>query len=259
MDLVLCALLVSTGMVWPGHPVRNGQHEMARADRLFRLLAALRALPAPVTAARLAEETGVSLRQLYRDIDALRSGGALIDGAAGYGYTLTEDPALPPQMLTRLEVEALTVGLAEVRLAGDPALGKAADSALAKIIATLPDRVQAQALHTAHQVYRYERRAAAPAHLAVVREAIWEECGLHITYRDKAGAETSRRIWPLSVVFLDRSLLCLSYCHLRQDFRRFHLAEMTAVTRLPESFRPRRVPLLRQMLAQIRAQDGGRT
>ena len=229
---------------------------MARADRLFRLLSALRALPAPVTAARLAEETGVSPRQLYRDIEALRAGGALIDGAAGYGYTLTEDPALPPQMLTRLEVEALTLGLAEIRLAGDPALARAADSALAKIVATLPDRVQAQALHTAHQLYRFEKRPAAPAHMEVVRQAIWEERALRIGYSDRAGAATERRIWPLSVVFLDRSLMCLAFCHLRQDFRRFHLDRMCAITPLDEHFRPRRVPLLRQMLAQMRDRPG---
>ncbi len=225
---------------------------MARADRLFRLLSVLRSLPAPVTAARLAEETGVSPRQLYRDIEALRAGGALIDGEAGYGYTMTEDPALPPQMLTRLEVEALTLGLAEIRLAGDPALAKAADSALAKIIATLPDRVQAQALHTAHQLYRFEKRPPAPAQMAVVRQAIWEERALHIGYSDKAGAVTERKIWPLSVVFLDRSLMCLAFCHLRQDFRRFHLGQMSGITPLEEHFRPRRVPLLRQMIAQMR-------
>ena len=55
---------------------------MARTDRLMRLMDALRRLKAPVTAARLAEETGVSERQLYRDIATLRAGGALIDGAA---------------------------------------------------------------------------------------------------------------------------------------------------------------------------------
>ena len=53
---------------------------MARADRLFRLLDALRRLPNPVTAAQLARETEVSERTLYRDIEALRAGGALIDG-----------------------------------------------------------------------------------------------------------------------------------------------------------------------------------
>jgi len=225
---------------------------MARADRLFRLLTALRSLPQPVTAARLAEETGVSPRQLYRDIEALRAGGALIDGAAGYGYTLTEDPALPPQMLTRLEVEALTLGLAEIRLAGDPALARAADSALAKIVATLPDRVQAQALHTAHQLYRYETRPPVPAHLAQLREAIWDERALDITYTDRAGNRTRRRIWPLSIVFLDRSLMCLAQCRLRMDFRRFHLASMSEVTETAESFRPRRVALLRAFLQEMR-------
>ena len=48
---------------------------MARPDRLFRLLQAMRVMPAPITAARLAEEMEVSLRSLYRDIDSLRVAG----------------------------------------------------------------------------------------------------------------------------------------------------------------------------------------
>ncbi len=211
---------------------------MSRADRLFRLLTALRSLPQPVTAARLAKETGVSPRTLYRDIDSLRAGGALIDGAAGLGYTLTEDPALPPQMFTRLEVEALVLGLAEVRLAGDPALAKAADAALAKIIATLPERVQRQAIHAVQLTYRFEKRPAAPPSLALIREACWDERALDITYTDRDGNQTQRRIWPLSVVFLDRTLMLLAWCRLRQGFRRFHLASMSGVTLTPESFRP---------------------
>ncbi|MGA0540746.1 helix-turn-helix transcriptional regulator [Neotabrizicola sp. VNH66] len=225
---------------------------MARADRLFRLLQALRSLPRPVTAERLAEETGVSLRTVYRDIDGLRAGGALIDGAAGYGYTLTEDPALPPQMLTRLEVEALALGLAEIRLAGDPALARAADSALSKIIATLPDRMQAQALHNAHQIYRYEKRPPVPAHMPLIRQAIWEERALDLSYTDQSGGQTRRRIRPLSVVFLDRSLMCLAFCTLRQDFRRFHLVQMSEVALTDESFRPHRAALLRQMIEIMR-------
>lgn len=229
---------------------------MARADRLFRLLHALRSLPAPVTAARLAEETGVSERTLYRDIEGLRAGGALIDGAAGFGYTLTEDPALPPQMFTRLEVEALVLGLAEVRQAGDPALSHAADAALAKITATLPERLQRQAIHAVQQTYRFERRPAAPAHLGLVREACWEERALDIGYLDIGGTATQRRIWPLSVVFLDRTLMLLAWCCLRQDFRRFHLHRMQNVALTEESFRPRRVPLLREFLKVLRGEAG---
>jgi predicted DNA-binding transcriptional regulator YafY len=231
---------------------------MPRADRLFRLLAALRSLPQPVTADRLAAETEVSPRTLYRDIAALRAGGALIDGAAGLGYTLTEDPALPPQMFTRLEVEALVLGLAEVTLSGDPMLAKAATAAQAKIIATLPDRVQRQAIHAVSRSYRYEPRKQAPPHLHLLREAAWDEQAIDLSYRDLSGRITERRIWPLGTVFLDREVICLAFCCLRQDFRRFKLGQMSDVRLTEESFRPRRVPLLRAYLERLRAEGPNR-
>ena len=225
---------------------------MPRADRLFRLLQTLRTLPQPATAQRLAEETGVSLRSLYRDIAALRAGGALIDGAPGFGYTLTEDPALPPQMFTRLEVEALTLALAELLHIGDPKLAAAAKSAQAKIIATLPERVQRQALHAVQETYRFEKRPPAP-HLSLLREASWDEAELRITYRDKDGAMTERPIWPLSIVFLDRTLMLLAWCCLRQDFRRFDLSRIATAERTGQSYRPRRVPLLREFHTRLRS------
>jgi predicted DNA-binding transcriptional regulator YafY len=225
---------------------------MPKSDRLFRLLSAFRMLPQPVTAARLAEETGVSERTLYRDIQALRAAGALIDGEAGAGYILTEDPALPPQMFTRLEVEALVLGLAEVTLSGDPLLAKAAVEAQAKIIATLPDRVQRHAIHAVSRSYRYQPRTPAPPHLHHLREAAWDERAVDLTYRDGSGQKTDRRIWPLGTVFLDREVMVLAWCCLRQDFRRFKVQAMSNVRLTDESFRPRRVALLRSFLDQLR-------
>lgn len=225
---------------------------MARADRLLRTMDTLRRLPQPVTAARLAEEMQVSPRTLYRDIAALRAAGARIEGEAGYGYTLAEDPALPPQMFSRIEVEALVLGLAEVRLMGDADLAKAADAALGKITATLPERVQRQAVNAVSQVYRYEPRVAAPPHTAAMRQAMWDERAVDIRYVDRGGAVTDRRIWPLSVVYLDRSMLCLAWCCLRQGFRRFHVAMIDRLEETGDSFRPRRVPLLREMLREMR-------
>lgn len=226
---------------------------MAKSDRLFRLLTALRLLPQPVTAARLAEEMGVSERTIYRDIDSLRAGGALIDGEAGVGYTLTEDPALPPQMFTRLEVEALVLGLAEVRQMGDPTLAKAAEIAMAKITATLPERVQRHAVHAVLRSIRFQTRTPPPAHVALLREASWAEQEISLTYLDKNGSQTQRQIWPLSIVYFDQALMCLAWCCLRQDFRRFHLDRMQNVTLSGASFRPRRVPMLRDYIAQVRA------
>ena len=227
---------------------------MAKSDRLFRLLHLLRTLPAPVTAARLATEAGVSERTLYRDIETLRAGGALIDGAPGYGYTLTEDPAVPPQMFNRLEVEALVLGLGEVQATGDRALADAAETALAKIVASLPERVQRQAMHAVLQVYKWNRPPVPPSDIVAIREACWDEQALDLVYEDGQGFRTQRRVLPLSVVFLENTQMLLAWCCLREDFRKFLLHRIVEVRPTGESFRPRRVPMLRQFLSKMRTE-----
>jgi predicted DNA-binding transcriptional regulator YafY len=224
---------------------------LSRSDRLFRLLHALRSLPAPVTAARLAEFTEVSVRSIYRDIAALRAAGARIDGEAGYGYALEEDPALPPQSFTRLEIEALLLGLGEVRQSGDAALAEAAESVAAKVIARLPERQAREAAHAVLRVHRHKSRNVPGEVMALLREAAWEERAVDIAYRDGEGAVTHRRIWPLAVAFLDEVLLMVAWCCLRQDFRRFRLERIEAALRTEDSFRPRRVALLRDYVATL--------
>ncbi|MBW0368491.1 helix-turn-helix transcriptional regulator [Ensifer adhaerens] len=226
---------------------------MARSDRLFCLLQALRTLPSPVTAARLAEETGVSLRSLYRDIDSLRAAGAVIDGERGFGYRLTEDIALPPQTFTRLEIEALVLGLAEVQHMGEPDLAAAAGAVLSKITATLPDRLQRQAFHAASQVYRFERRNPPVTDVSLLREACWQERAVVIAYVDADQQRTDRKILPLAIVYLERMLVLLAWCCLRQDYRKFRVDRIVDVTMTEESFRPRRVPMLRDFVAYLNA------
>ena len=226
---------------------------MARSDRLFRLLQALRNLPSPVTAARLAQETGVSLRSLYRDIESLRAAGAVIDGERGFGYRLTEDIALPPQTFTRLEIEALVLGLAEVRHMGEPALAAAAGAVLSKVTATLPDRLQRQALHAASQVYRFERRDPPVVDVGLLREACWQERGAVISYVDAEQQRTDRQVLPLAIVYLETTLVLLAWCCLRQDFRKFRVDRIADIQMTEESFRPRRVQMLRDFVAILNA------
>lgn len=223
---------------------------MARSDRLLRLLQHLRTEPAPVTAARLADLSGISERAIYRDIAALRAAGALIDGQAGYGYTLTEDAALPPQMLTRLEVEAVILGLSAVRAEGDPELATAAADALAKITATLPEQARHHARHAGLRAARVDPKPPLAIDPGAVRHAMWEERAIDIDYSDVEGRTTHRRIWPLSVVFFERVLIVLAYCTLRQDFRAFRLDRIRNLETTSHSFRPRRAALLREYLAR---------
>lgn len=223
---------------------------MARTDRLMRLMDALRRLPQPVTAARLAAETDVSERQLYRDIATLRAGGALIDGAAGLGYTLTEDPALPPQSFSRLEIEALVLAMGGLAQMGDAALVEAGRNAVARIVATLPDRQGRQAMHPVlHAWYPPDPRPPVSVDLSLLRQACWDETSLRITYRDMQDRLTEREVWPLSLSYSERTFMLLAMCRLRMDFRVFHVNRIERAEPGGESFRPRRVALMREYRA----------
>lgn len=228
---------------------------MGRADRLMRLMDSLRRLPAPVTAARLAAETGVSMRQLYRDIATLRAGGALIDGAAGVGYRLAEDPALPPQLFSRLELEALMLAVAQLPRMGDAGLARAGQAALARVIATLPERLTLQAQHAALRSFAPARDDLVPAHvdLDLIRAACWDETSLQLTYRDLRDRITTREIWPLGLSYADTTLMLLARCQLRDDFRLFHVPRIMSVAAGGVSFRPRRAALLRDYATARRA------
>ena len=219
---------------------------MARTDRLMRLMAVLRRLPAPVTAERLATETEVSRRQLYRDIATLRDGGVLIDGAAGYGYTLTEDPALPPQSFSRIEIEALMLGIGSLDALGDADLSRAGRDAVARIIATLPEGQARQAMHTILRSWRQpDERPRIRVDMDLVRRACWEETSLRLRYRDLKERRTEREIWPLGLSYGPDALMLLGFCQLRQDYRLFHVARIEQAHPGGHSFRPRRVELLR--------------
>ncbi len=220
---------------------------MAKSDRLFLILDELRKHRSAVTAQFLARQFEVSERTIYRDIETLRAGGALIDGEAGLGYILIEDASLPPQMFSRIEIEALSLALSDMRYLGDDELRDGAKSAFAKIVATLPDAKKREAIHSAHLAFRFDVVSSVPEHMKVIREAIWHECAIETDYTDKRGEVTqNRKLWPLAVAFIDQKPMLAAFCHLRQDFRQFHLREMENVRLLEESFRPRRVSLLRE-------------
>jgi predicted DNA-binding transcriptional regulator YafY len=197
----------------------------------------------------------VSERTIYRDIDSLRAAGARIEGEAGLGYTMTEDPALPPQTFTQIEIEALVLGLADVRQRGDKALSTAASDALVKILGTLPERQQRQANHAVSLVHRFERPLQATIEMSDLREALWAEEAIDITYCDLSDKVTTRRIYPLSIAYHDRAVLILAWCCVRNDFRMFHTYRIQSYKRSGESFRPRRVPLLRDYIAALKARD----
>ena len=120
---------------------------MRRADRLFQIVQHLRG-GRLVTAQKLGTWLEVSERTIYRDIAALQSTGVPIDGEAGVGYMMREGFDLPPLMFTRDEIVALVAGARMVRAFGGATMARAAEEALVKIGAVLPDAEKARIART---------------------------------------------------------------------------------------------------------------
>lgn len=225
---------------------------MSKTARLFKLMTALRRGTSPVTSEQLAVDMGVSVRTIYRDIDALRGLGAVIDGEAGFGFTLIEDASLPPLAFEDDELEALVLGLRNVAVIGDPSIAKAAGSALAKITSRVPDRQAHRLEHAVLDAQRYTRPPTPTVDVAQLRSATWDEVAIVFDYEDAVAAKTRRKVWPLGIVYLEASSVLLAWCHLRQDYRSFRLDRILGLEITTESFRPRRVAMLRDHIARLR-------
>lgn len=225
---------------------------MSKTARLFQLMTALRRAEPPVTAEVLAQDMAVSVRTIYRDIEALRGLGAVIDGAAGFGFTLIEDASLPPLGFEDDELEALVLGLREVAVIGDPALAKAARNALAKITSRVPASQQNRLEHAVLDAHRWIGPPKPSIDVADLRKATWDERAVRFAYEDQYGRGTERTVLPLGIVYMEASSVLMAWCQLREDFRTFRLDRMQQLEVTEQSFRPRRVALLREHLARLR-------
>ena len=223
---------------------------MSRAQRLLELIQVLRRHRRPVAGAVLADELGVSLRTLYRDIETLKAQGAHIDGEAGVGYVLRPGFMLPPMMFSEDEIEALVLGSRWVAERADAPLGAAARNALAKIAAVLPAELKEGLEGSPLLIGPGAPIAAGDAELPALRQCMRTERKVRIAYVDAAGSTTRRVIWPLALAFFDRARVVVAWCESRKDFRHFRTDRISALTTLEVRYPKRRQALLREWRAQ---------
>ncbi|WIY53098.1 YafY family protein [Devosia sp. YIM 151766] len=219
---------------------------MDKTERLFSIMDALRRHRRPITAAALAEEQGVSVRTLYRDIQTLIGLGAPIDGEAGIGYMLKPGFFLPPLMFTPEELEALVLGARWVETQPDDGLGAAARNALAKIATASPEDLRDRISDTAlWPVAIWGPRQPIPV-LGDIRLAMRHEKAVRIDYEDVEGRPTNRVIWPVGLAFYEGKQTIAAWCLLRQDFRNFRTDRIASLMILDERYGKRRAILERE-------------
>ena len=200
---------------------------MRRKSRLFAIAEALRARRTGVTASELASRFGVTLRTIYRDLEALQDAGLPLraDRGRGGGYALDKAYQLPPINFTAREA-ALLIALA--RLAGEQRLmpfPKAIENAADKVRAALSTSAQRELLRLVGEL-QFVGVPALPVP-GPVREAIetawFESRALRIVYVKTNGHASPRLVRVRNLVF-DRAVTLLNCLDLEtgQD-RQFRL------------------------------------
>ncbi|MDX2527018.1 helix-turn-helix transcriptional regulator [Streptomyces europaeiscabiei] len=176
-----------------------------KAGRLVSILLLLQTR-GRMTAAQLAEELEVSVRTVYRDVEALGAAGVPLYGDAGHagGYRLLDGYRTRLTGLTRDEAEALFLAGAPGP-AAELGLGAVLAAAQLKVRAALPVELRAHADRVAGRFHLdapgwYAEGDATPF-LPAVAGAVWSGRVLHVLYRRWAEpTEVRRRLEPYGLV-----------------------------------------------------------
>lgn len=174
-----------------------------RASRLLSILTTLQAR-GRVTAQVLADECEVSLRTIYRDIEALSAAGIPVYSERGSegGYRLLDGYRVRLNGLSSREAEALFLAGLSGPVA-DLGLGPVMAAAQTKLLAALPQELRSSAERMRSRFHldapAWFSEAEQPAHLAAIADAVWRQAAIQIRYQSWR-AEKNRRVEPLGIV-----------------------------------------------------------
>jgi len=194
-----------------------------KAERLFNLVTLLRARRTAITAEAIADVMEVSVRTVYRDIQALVLSGIPIDGEPGVGYILRPGSHLPPLMFDREEVLAIMAGIKMVKAFTDPELAQAAVQAEAKIGSVLSESLKEQTEQQPYYIPVLKQDQPIRELHQHIRIACDHQRKIRLRYQDAEQKQTERVLWPLGILGLFGRWLLVAYCELRQDYRAFRL------------------------------------
>ncbi|GAA0404567.1 transcriptional regulator [Acrocarpospora corrugata] len=192
-----------------------------------------------MTAAELSAELEVSIRTVYRDVEALSSSGVPVyadRGPAG-GYQLLDGYRTRLTGLTSAEASSLFLaGLPGP--AAELGLGEVAAAAELKVLAALPPEPRSQAAMMRERFHLdvpgwYRGSDEAPF-LTEVAEAVWEQRPLRMRYRRWGPEEVDRDIHPYGLILKGGSWYLAA--ETSGEFRTYRVGRILRIEVLPGRF-----------------------
>lgn len=198
--------------------------------RLFEIVYLLQSRPR-MTARELAERFEVSVRTIYRDIDALSAAGVPVYAArgGGGGVGLLPGYVLDRSLLTDGEQDEILYALRAMAAAG---MGGAALEKLAGLFQKSGD---------GWLEVDFSPWGSGPAEkrvFATLKTAILSRREIAFDYYSARGEKSRRTAQPVKLVYKDAAWYLQAYCLARQALRVFKLCRMLDVTLLDAVFTP---------------------
>jgi predicted DNA-binding transcriptional regulator YafY len=203
---------------------------MNRIDRLFGILVLLQARKY-TTAEKIADQFGISVRTVYRDIKALSEQGIPLSFEQHKGYFIVQGYFLPPISFNSEEANALL--LMERFLAGfaDKSILQHYTTALNKVKGVLrtAQREKLENLNEHIKLQLPERMNNDFEYLSVLQNAISAKCIIELNYKNNKEEVSTREVEPIGLIFYAFSWHLISWCHLRREYRDFKINNILKV------------------------------
>lgn len=216
-----------------------------KSDRLLSVLMLLQAR-GRATERELAEQLEVSQRTVHRDLEALSAARVpvvALRGAQG-GWELAKGWRTQVPGLDEAELRALL--MAQPRVVGHPRLAAAAESALNKLMASLPGPMREQAATMRERLLvdptGWHETGEDLSMLAAVQDAVARERKLSFDYTRADGEKAPRTVDPLGLVA--KGLSWYLVARAPHGIRTYRVSRMAGVTVLALGFeRPKKFDL----------------
>ncbi len=192
-----------------------------------------------ITARELAEKFEVSIRTVYRDIEAINQAGVPIVSYSGNdgGFGILENFKLDRQLLTFNDMLAILSALKGVNTT---LADREIDTAIEKISSLVPkekiNELELRFEQLVIDVSPWGFKEEDQKKLKEIYQAITENLLIRFEYRNLKGEKNLRIIEPMTLLFKGYAWYLLGYCRLRADFRSFKLNRITELIVLDEEF-----------------------
>lgn len=209
---------------------------MNRVDRLVGVLTQLQSRRY-VTAERLAEKFGISVRTVYRDIRSLDEIGIPVSFENHKGYFIVPGYFLPPVTFTSDEANALVLLSSLSDQFTDQSITPHSASAIDKVRAVLNAKEKAYADELSERIVVISTTARRNAYLSDIQQSISRRIRLKIEYLDGKERATRREIEPIGLIYYSNQWHMIAWCWLRVDYRDFIVGKIQKLSLTGVAFR----------------------